>query len=172
LSPRQRSAALVAAVALAAAIIAAFNWQLIAGWLRPAPPPPPEKLTIAVINTYIGSGLVFIAADRGYFAAEGLAVTLQPHSAGRTALDAVLENKADIATIGNLPLVFATLNQTPLSIVTTIASVSRGAGILARRDRGVSAPADLKGKTVGVTLGTDGHFVLGGDPGRPRNGAQ
>lgn len=73
----------------------------------------------------------------------------------------MLERKADLATLGNLPIVFATLNQVPLSIVATIANASRGAGIVARRDRDIARAADLKGKTIGVTLGTDGHFVLG-----------
>lgn len=154
---RRRGTALFAALALVAAIVAAFYWQNIALWLRPAPP---EKLTLAVIDTYIGSGLVHIAAAKGYFAAEGLAVTLQPHSGGRTALDAVIKNKADVTTVGNMPLMFATLNRTPVAIVATIASAFRSAGIVARRDRGVSAPADLKGKTVGVTHGTDAPYLL------------
>jgi NitT/TauT family transport system substrate-binding protein len=33
--------------------------------------------------------------------------------------------------------------------------------MLARQDRGINVPADLKGKTVGVTAGSSGHFFLG-----------
>ena len=60
-----------------------------------------------------------------------------------------------------MPFIFATLDQVPLSIVASIARAYRGAGIVARRDRGIAQAADLKGKTIGVSLGTDGHFVLG-----------
>ena len=92
MTPRHRSAILIAALALAGAVAAAVFWQPVAKWLHPAPiQVVTEKLTIAVINTYVGSGLVLIAADQGFFAAEGLEVTLQPHAAGRTALAAVLK---------------------------------------------------------------------------------
>jgi len=33
--------------------------------------------------------------------------------------------------------------------------------ILARQDRGINAAANLKGKTVGITSGSSGHFFLG-----------
>jgi NitT/TauT family transport system substrate-binding protein len=33
--------------------------------------------------------------------------------------------------------------------------------LLARRDRGIAAPENLKGKTVGITAGSSGHFFLG-----------
>jgi NitT/TauT family transport system substrate-binding protein len=155
----RRSAALAVSLAIIAAAITALYWQPIAQWLRPAPAQ--EKLTIAVINTYIGSGLVLVAANRGYFAAEGLEVTMQPHGAGHTALDAVMQNQADMTTLGNLPVIFATLDNHPLSIVASIARVYRGAGIVARRDRGINQTADLRGKTIGVTYGTDGHFLFG-----------
>jgi len=161
LNRRHRSAATVAVLALAGAIFAVLFWQPIAKWMQPAPVPVSEKLTIAVINTYIGSGLVLIAANKGYFAAEGLEVALQPYSAGRAALEAVLKNEADMTTIGNLPIIFATLDKVPLSIVASIARAYKGAGIVARRDRGIAQATDLTGKRVGVSYGTDGHFVLG-----------
>lgn len=140
-------------LALAAAIAAVY-WQPIARRLRPAEP---EKLTLAVINTYIGSGLVLIAAARGYFAAEGVEVTLQPHSDGRTAMEAV--RAGHVTTVGNMPFMFAVLNRAPVVVLGSIASSFQGAGIVARRDRGVAAAADLKRKTIGVTAGTDGHYV-------------
>ena len=159
--PGRRSAALIAALAVAGAIITTVFWQPIAHWLRPGLPPAPEKLTIAVINTYIGSGLVLVAANQGYFAAEGLEVTLQLHGAGRTALSTVIEKRADMTTLGNLPVIFATLDKVPLSIIASIARAYRGAGIVARRDRGIARAADLRGKTIGVSFGTDGQFALG-----------
>lgn len=154
---RRRYIALAAALAIVVAIAAA--WQPVMQRLHPAPAP--EKLTIAVINTYIGSGLVLVAAAQGHFAAEGLEVTLQRHSAGRSALGAMAKGEADLTTVGNLPLIFATLDNIPLSIVASIAGAYRGAGIVARRDRGIARAADLRGRTVGVSAGTDGHFALG-----------
>lgn len=156
---RRRRAALGAACALALALIAALAWQPVARWLRP-PPTPTEKLTLAVSVTYPGSGLIHVAIANGYFAAAGLEVTLQPHTSGRSALEAVVAQQADIATVGDTPFMFALTQQVPVSLVATIANAARSHGIVARRDRGIAVAADLRGRTVAVTERTDAHFLL------------
>jgi NitT/TauT family transport system substrate-binding protein len=124
------------------------------------PAGPPERLTIAVNSTYIGSALVLIAAESGYFKAEGLDVTLLPHTTGRAALDAALAAQADLATVADTPFIFAVMKGQPASIVATISAAAKDHGLVARKDRGIATAADLKGKRVGVTLGTSGHFLL------------
>lgn len=155
----RRSAALIASLALVAAIATAFYWQPITNRLSPPLPAAPENLIIA-ISSDVSSGLVRIAAAKGYFAAEGLTVTLQPHTSGRSGLAAVIANQAEIATAADIPVMFAATGKLPISIVATIADTLHAEGILARRDRGVAAPADLKGKTIGVPFGTSSHFML------------
>lgn len=142
---------------VAGAALAAF-WQPLAA--RFAPAPVSEKLTIAISPAYIGSGLLHIATAKGYLAAEGLEVTLQPHTSGSSALNAVVGNRAEVATVGDTPLMFMLTRKVPLAIVATIASATHSHGIVARRDRGISVSGELKGKTVGATLGTDAHFLL------------
>ena len=159
MTPRKRFLTLTGSLLLIAAVLVTLLWQPIAARFTP-PPSPPEKVTIAVSSHYIGSGLVFVAVAKGYFAQEGLAVTLQPHTSGRDALDAALEQRADLGTVGNTPLMFAVLKDMPVSIVATIHNIGQVYGVVARRDRGIAGPADLRGKTVGVTYGTDSHFVL------------
>ena len=148
---------LLSALAVIGGLAGAAYWPALKAWF--APPPAPEKLTLAVTN-YPGAGLVHLAAAQAYFAAEGLAVTLQSHTSGRSALDAVIANQAQIATVGDTPVMFSLTKQVPLAVVATIAQAVRSHGIIARRDRGIASAADLKGKTIGVTLGTDGHFLL------------
>lgn len=156
-----RIVVLLGTLALIGGLASAAYWPLIAAWFAPPPPPPaPEKLTLAISDTYIASGLVQLAAAKGYFSAEGIEVTLQPHASGRSALDAVIGDKAEIATVGDTPVMFAVTGNVPLSVIATIGSAMGSHGIAARRDRGVSTPADLKGKTIGVTPGTDSHFML------------
>lgn len=148
-----------AAIAVVLAVVLAGALWWAAPFRQAAPPVAPEKLAIAVSGTYIGSGLVQVAAARGYFAQEGLEVTLQQHTSGRDALDAVLGNHADIATAGDTPLMFAVMKGAPISVVATIFTAGRAHGIVARRDRGIATPADLAGKRLGATFGTDAHFV-------------
>lgn len=154
MNPSHRNAAL--SLALIAALIGAFYWQPITGWFRP---PPPEKLLIAITSDP-STGLLHIAAAKDYLAAEGLAVELQRHTSGRSALAALIAKQAEIATTASVPLMFAVSKQVPVSIVATIANTAQAEGVLARHDRGISAPDDLKGKTIGVPMGTSSHFML------------
>jgi len=134
---------------------------IYAGSAAPEQPTgPSEPLTIAVNSSYIGSGLVLIAAANGYFSAEGLDVTLQPHTTGLAAMDSMLREEVDLATAAETPLMHAVMKGQPVSIVATISTESRDHGIVARKDRGISTPADLKGKRIGATVGTSSHFLV------------
>jgi len=117
-------------------------------------------VTLAISENYIGSGLVYLAQERGYFAGEGLEVTLQRHFSGRDALKAVHEGLADLGTTGDVPLMFAVLSEWPVRNVASIFSAGGAHGIVARRDRGIENPAQLADHRVGVTLQTDSDYVL------------
>jgi NitT/TauT family transport system substrate-binding protein len=121
---------------------------------------PPEPMTVAINSHYTGTGLVFVAQVQGYFANEGLNVTLQPYTTGKSALDATMEGRANLATAADIPIMFAVTKGQPVSIVATIATVERDPGIIGRKDKNVLTLASLNGKRIGVTLGTSGHFVL------------
>jgi NitT/TauT family transport system substrate-binding protein len=141
-----------------AALLGGYAWR---GRTPAVPlPGPPEPMTIAINSPYAGTGLVFVAQARGYFAHEGLNVTLQPYTTGKTALDEVLEGRANLATVADIPIMFAVAKGRPVSIVATISTVERDPAIIGRKDKGVVTLASLSGKRIGVTLGTSGHFVL------------
>jgi len=118
-----------------------------------------EKITIAY-TTLANSVLVHIAIAKGYFAEEGLDVNAQPHAFGKPALAAVLTGKADIATVADTPIVFAVMNGEKITTLAVIQTSNRNEAIVARRDRGITSPADLKGKKIGVPLGTTAHYFI------------
>ena len=149
--------ALIGACILAA-LLGGYAWR---GQTPPAQPAgPPAPMTIAANTRYTGTGLVFIAHVQGYFAHEGLNITLQPYTTGKDALDAALEGRADLATVADIPIMFAVMKRHPVSIVATISTVEKDPGVIGRKDKGILTPADLHGKHIGVTLGTSGHFML------------
>jgi NitT/TauT family transport system substrate-binding protein len=150
---------IVGAAALVGILATLANWSTITSSLAP-PPAPLQKLTIAANNVYIGSSLLYLAAAKGHFFEEGLDVTLQPHASGADALNAALDQQADLGTAANIPVMLATMNERPAAIVATIFTARGVNGVVARRDRGISTVADLKGKVIGVTVGTDSQFVL------------
>lgn len=118
---------------------------------------PPEKITIAY-STATNAMLVYIAFSNGYFAQEGLDATPQPHAFGKLALNAVIERVADLGTSADTPIVFAVMNGKPITTLAVIQTSNMDEAIIARKDRGIAAPGDLKWKKIGVTLGTTADF--------------
>ena len=118
---------------------------------------PPEKITIAY-STASNAILVYIAFAKGYFAEEGLDATPQPYPFGKLALNAVIEGRADIGTSADTPIVFAVMSGKQITTLAVIQTTNKDNAIVARQDRGIAKPADLKGKNIGVTLGTNADF--------------
>ena len=120
---------------------------------------PLEKVTVA-IGTGPVTSLIHIAIVKGYFENEELDFILQQHPSGKSAFNAVLEGKADLATAAETPIMLAILRGEKICILTTISSTEKNKVIVARKDKGVSIPNDLKGKKVGVSVGTNAEFFL------------
>lgn len=132
---------------------------LLSGCDAKKPAGPPEKVTLA-LSTNLNPVLAKIADSKGFFREEGLDVTLQLHSFGKAALQSVIDGKADLATVADTPIMFAMMKGTKLSVLATIQTSTRNEAIVARKDRGVASAADLKGRRIGVTLGTSGDYFL------------
>jgi len=125
---------------------------------EPTPPTgPPEKIVIAYPTTFNGA-LVPVAFVKGYFTEEGLDATLQLHAFGKQALDAMIEKKADLATVADTPIMFAVMNGKKITIPAVIQTAVKNTAIVARKDQGIEKPSDLKGRTIGVTRGTTSDF--------------
>ena len=118
---------------------------------------PPEKITIAY-STASNAILVYIAFAKNYFQEEGLDTTPQPHPFGKPALQSMLDGKADISTVGDTPTVLAIMNGRKITTLAVIQTSNRNEAIVAKRDSGIAKPSDFKGKKIGITLGTTGHF--------------
>jgi len=118
-----------------------------------------EKVTIAYPRT--SYSLPFqIALKEGFFSSEGLDLDIQLYEYGRAALQSILDGKAHIALSGSTPAMFAIVAGYPISIIAAITIPKESKAIVARKDLGIKIPGDLKGKRIGATLGTTGHFFL------------
>jgi ABC-type nitrate/sulfonate/bicarbonate transport system substrate-binding protein len=106
------------------------------------------------------AGLVHIAAARGLFRDRGLDVTLLPQTYGKAAVAELVRGNADLAVAADVPVVVEILKGAPLSIIASVANASNELAVLGSIDRGVRSPADLRGRKVGVTLGTSGEYFL------------
>lgn len=120
---------------------------------------PLQKITVAY--TYQPqSTLVHVAVKKGYFAEEGLDVQSLMHTYGKAALQSVVENKADFATVAETPVMFNVLKGEKIYVIANIEINSMNNGIVARKTAGIATPGDLKGKRVGFTPGTTSDFFL------------
>ncbi|MBS1129147.1 MAG: putative aliphatic sulfonates-binding protein [Proteobacteria bacterium] len=120
---------------------------------------PPEKVTIAY-TVQPQSTLIHVAVAKGYFAAEGLEVQPLIHTFGKAALQSVLDDKADFATVAETPIMFNVLKGEKLFVLANIEASGMNNATVARKDAGIAAAADLPGKRVGFTPGTTSDFFL------------
>lgn len=158
-APRRRVRVL-AAIALGTAVAVALALgYLDTRYLSPAPQASADKLHIA-LPTLPHASLLHIAAAKGYFAEEGLEVTIAPLSHGKVALERVVQRKADLAAVADVPFVLSVMQGEALGIAASMLGVSNDNAVVARRDRGIAAPRDLAGRRIGVTFGTSTEYFL------------
>lgn len=120
---------------------------------------PAEKLRIA-LPVLPHNALVYVAAAKGYFAQEGLDVSILPVDYGVAAVGDVLQGKADLAATSEVPFVISVMKGDALGMVATVASLSNDNAIIGRRDHAIAEARDLAGKQIGVSFGTSGSYFL------------
>lgn len=118
--------------------------------------------TEITLGAYAGdtASLVWIAQDQGYFLANGLDVTIKGYEAGKLAADALLADEVDIATLAEFVLVSSSFDHDDLRVLGTVAT-GNVVELVARIDRDIQHPSDLKDKSIGVTRKSTGEFFLG-----------
>lgn len=150
----------IAGLLIVAALLVGGGYAWIARTSPSHPAGPLEQVTIATNTEYAGTCPILVAQEKGYFTSEGILAAIQAHTSGKAALDAALQGRADLGTVADVPIMFAAMSGQPVSVVASIFTAEKDHGIVGRRDRGIVTPASLKGKRIGVTLGTSGHFIL------------
>jgi ABC-type nitrate/sulfonate/bicarbonate transport system substrate-binding protein len=103
---------------------------------------------------------VYIAYEKHFWKELGLDVELIPFTSGRLCLDAVLAGKAGAGTMAETPIMNAGFQGSPIYVVAGIHQSQKNTKVIARKDKGVAQPSDLKGRKVGVSIGTNGEFFM------------
>jgi len=119
-----------------------------------------EKITVGVEKSLLPA-LVWIAENKGYFAENGVEVTIKEFDSGRAAFTAMLKDGGlDMVTVAQTPVMFNSFDRSDFAIVSAMVSSYNDVFVLARRDRGITKPGDLRGKKVGLTKGSTGQYFL------------
>ncbi|MBI3341542.1 ABC transporter substrate-binding protein [Candidatus Curtissbacteria bacterium] len=120
---------------------------------------PKQKITVAWTNQpYLV--LMYVAAQKGYFADEGLDVTYKNFPSGRDALDDVVAGNADVATVGEAPVVRKIYEGYDVDVLSILYSSTKNTALVARRDRGIAKIEDIKGKKIAVFKNSTSEFFL------------
>jgi len=149
---------LICAGAMAAFGSLAGNYVWTSRWPSTLDAAPTESVKIAAV-AYIGSCPILMAKENGYLASEGIAAEVNFQANGKVALAEALQGRADLATAADTPIMFAAMNDQPVSVIAAMTAMEDHA-IVGRKDRGIISPSSLKGKRLGVTMGTTTQFFL------------
>ncbi|HJX16939.1 MAG TPA: NrtA/SsuA/CpmA family ABC transporter substrate-binding protein [Acidiferrobacterales bacterium] len=120
---------------------------------------PREALTLGLAHESLAA-LAMIARDRGYFSEAGLDVTVKGYKSGSLAMKGLLAGDVAMTTAADIPIVFESMARRDFRIVATIGSSDNEPRIIARKDRDVKVPADLRGKRIATQKASAVHFFL------------
>jgi len=137
-------------------VVAGYLWQ--AGFLPPKSPP--QKITIGSTPARI-SGLLYLAAAQGYFAGQGLEVSLRDNAGSPESIKELKNGSIDLACCGAFNLVHDAMAGASGLRCLTILCNAQIMDLIAREDKGITRPEDLVGKTVGLPRGTAAQYFMG-----------
>ncbi|MBL4907865.1 MAG: ABC transporter substrate-binding protein [Sneathiella sp.] len=133
-------------------VIALFSAPLVWGQNSP-----PVRLSLI---PFLGEAPAYIAVQNRYFKDEGLDVTVIYNSAGKIALQKLFEDKVDIVTVADTPIVYKAFNRDDFYILAGMTHTDQQSGAIARKDQGINTPAGIKGRRVAWFQGTGTDYLL------------
>ncbi len=119
----------------------------------------PDSITIGSLPIET-NGLIYVAEDQGFFAKNGLNVTIKGYSMGTQAIAGMENGDVDISSSAEYPIVVAAFQKQNVSIIGNIDKYQI-MSIVCRNDRGIGNYSDLNGKKIGVAKGAIAEFYLG-----------
>jgi ABC-type nitrate/sulfonate/bicarbonate transport system substrate-binding protein len=100
-----------------------------------------------------------VANAAGLWAKHGVTVDYSEFATGRETMQMLVGGRADVAATSPTPLVMGAFAGQPLRAFAVVARWSRWR-VLARADRGITEPAHLKGKKIGISIGTSSELAF------------
>jgi len=148
-TPRRLLARRRPAAALAVAAMA---------WLSPGPAAA-DTLRIAASRSPVSLPL-YVAQSRGFFADEGLDVTVTDCVGGSRCLRQLLEGQADVATSAESSVIQQAFQHADVAIVATMVHANDNIKLIARRASGALIDHTVQMHSVGVIVGSAAQYAL------------
>jgi aliphatic sulfonates family ABC transporter substrate-binding protein len=100
------------------------------------------------------------AVGKGLFKQNGLDVTVSQFPAGPAMLPAIAAGEIDLAWMGEFPAVTGFANGLPVQIIFMERIDATNVRLAANPAAGIASLSDLKGKRIGVAVGSTSHYHL------------
>jgi ABC-type nitrate/sulfonate/bicarbonate transport system substrate-binding protein len=120
---------------------------------------PSESITLGGLDSD-ANVVIFAAESQHYFTQNGINFSFQTYDTGPDAIADLLSNKIDIAGASEYAVISGAFANDNISIIASI-SMSYVIDLVGLTDKGITTIADLKGKRIGVPLGTINEFYFG-----------
>lgn len=117
-----------------------------------------ERLRLGAYEGDVGA-LEWIAYEQGFFDRVGLTVAISGFPSGKEAVAALHADQVDVATASEYVVAAEGFADRQLRVLANI-SHYRNKAVVARSDRGIAVPADLRGKRVGLTSPSGAEYTL------------
>jgi NitT/TauT family transport system substrate-binding protein len=140
-------------------LVAALLLSACGGQAAPSGGAQPVKLKIGY-SVWVGYGPLFIARDKDYFKDEGLDIELVKVEDPKDRFAALSGKQLDglVTTLDTMTLYWRA--ETPFAAILGLDESSGGDGIIVRKELNIASVKDLKGKKIGVNVGSVSHFFL------------
>ena len=103
---------------------------------------------------------VDIAIQKGYFEEAGLDIDFVAFNTGREGFEAMIGGQVDITFMAEFPAAVGALTGQEFAVVGDLARFTGSRVIVNTASGAVATPADLAGKRIGTTIGTNVNFYL------------
>jgi NitT/TauT family transport system substrate-binding protein len=100
-----------------------------------------------------------VASEAGLFAEQGLELQEIPFASGREAFEALIGGQLDLAVMAEFPAVVGAMREQEFGIVALLSRYG-GTRIITKGSEPLASVADLEGKRIGATIGTNTHYML------------
>jgi len=104
--------------------------------------------------------LLLVARDLGLFEKAGLAPTYLKFDAGPGMIGAAQSGSIDVASLGSVPFLIGLSQGLQWVLIGINPEGAYTEGLVARKDSGISTPADLRGKRIGFSAGSTAHHGI------------
>jgi aliphatic sulfonates family ABC transporter substrate-binding protein len=111
-------------------------------------------------QTGVVNAILTYAVETGKFKKRGVAIELRPFPAGPAMLPALAAGEIDFGWMGEFPATVGFANGLPIQIVLVQSMLRTDVRLVANRSMKIENITDLKGKKIGVTLGSTSHDHL------------